>query len=306
MKILITGGLGHIGSYILRNLRLKKKIHFIIVDNLITQRYTSLFNLKKYCSFEFHNIDVAKNNIGDLIKKSNIVIHLAAMTNAEGSFKIKRKVNFNNYESTKKIILSSKKYNKPVIYTSSTSVYGPVKKNIDEFLSSKYFLPQSPYAKSKIKEENLIRKLKDKKFKFMILRLGTIFGKSSGMRFHTAVNKFCWQAANNLPMTIWKNALNKKRPYLDLKDLVRVLKFIINRNKFDCSTINVVTNNYEVNDLLTCIKKFKKIKIIYVKSKILNQDSYIVKNNYLLKNKFKMKGNLFKAIKETIEILKNR
>jgi nucleoside-diphosphate-sugar epimerase len=306
MKILITGGLGHIGSYILRNLRLKKKIHYIIVDNLITQRFVSLFDLKKYCSFEFHNIDVAKNNIENLIEKSNIVIHLAAITDAEGSFKIKRKVNLNNYESTKKIVLSSKKHNKPVIYTSSTSVYGPVKKNIDESLLSKYFLPQSPYAKSKIKEENLIRKLKDRNFKFMILRLGTIFGKSPGMRFHTAVNKFCWQAVNNLPITVWKNALNKKRPYLDLKDLVRVLRFIINRNKFDCSTINVVSNNYEVNDLLTCIKKFKKIKIIYTKSKILNQDSYIVKNNYLLKNKFKMKGNLLKAIKETIEILKNK
>lgn len=306
MKILITGGLGHIGSYIIRNIKLKKKIHFIIVDNLITQRYVSLFNLKKYCSFEFHDIDVAKNNIENLIKKSNIVIHLAAITDAEASFKIKRKVYLNNYESTKKIILSSKKYNKPVIYASSTSVYGPVKKNIDESLLSKYFSPQSPYAKSKIKEENLIRKLKDTKFKFMILRLGTIFGNSPGMRFHTAVNKFCWQAANNLPITIWKNALNKKRPYLDLKDLVRVLKFIINRNKFDCSTINVVTNNYKVNDLLTCIKKFQKIQIIYIKSKILNQDSYIVKNNYLLKNKFKMKGNLLKAIKETIGILKSK
>ena len=45
MKILITGGLGHIGSYLLENI---DKIKFIkkiyIIDNLSTNRYCSLFN----------------------------------------------------------------------------------------------------------------------------------------------------------------------------------------------------------------------------------------------------------------------
>ena len=48
MKILITGGLGHIGSYIIENInkiRILKKIY--IIDNLSTQRYCSLFNFKK-------------------------------------------------------------------------------------------------------------------------------------------------------------------------------------------------------------------------------------------------------------------
>ena len=48
MKILITGGLGHIGSYIIENI---KKIKFVkkiyIIDNLSTNRYCSLFNLQK-------------------------------------------------------------------------------------------------------------------------------------------------------------------------------------------------------------------------------------------------------------------
>ena len=48
MKILITGGLGHIGSYLLENI---DKIKFIkeiyVIDNLSTNRYCSLFNLPK-------------------------------------------------------------------------------------------------------------------------------------------------------------------------------------------------------------------------------------------------------------------
>ena len=48
MKLLITGGLGHIGSYLLENIN---KIKFIktvyIIDNLSTNRYYSLFDIKK-------------------------------------------------------------------------------------------------------------------------------------------------------------------------------------------------------------------------------------------------------------------
>ena len=48
MKILITGGLGHIGSYIIENIskiKLVKKVY--LIDNFSTNRYCSLFNLPK-------------------------------------------------------------------------------------------------------------------------------------------------------------------------------------------------------------------------------------------------------------------
>ena len=48
MKILITGGLGHIGSYIIQNISKIKKIKKVyILDNLSTQRFSSLFNLPR-------------------------------------------------------------------------------------------------------------------------------------------------------------------------------------------------------------------------------------------------------------------
>ena len=80
----------------------------------------------------------------------------------------------------------------------------------------------------KIKEENF-KKTKEK-FKFISLRFGTIVGPSSGMRFHTAVNKFCMQAYINVPLHVWKTALKQFRPYLSLKDAFKTLNFII-KNK---------------------------------------------------------------------------
>ena len=74
--------------------------------------------------------------------------------------------------------------------------------------------------------EDVVGDQNPKNLKGIILRLGTIFGVSKGMRFHTAVNKFCYQAAFKKPLTIWKTAYDQKRPYLDLQDACAVVEFI--------------------------------------------------------------------------------
>ena len=90
-----------------------------------------------------------------------------------------------------------------IIIISSTSVYGKQSSIVDENCKLDQLQPQSPYAEVKLKEEQLVRKLlKANKIKAVVCRFGTIYGISSGMRFHTAVNKFCWQACLNEPLTI--------------------------------------------------------------------------------------------------------
>ena len=64
MKILITGGLGHIGSYLLENIN---KIRFVktvyVIDNLSTNRFCSLFNLTKtHKKIYFFQRDFSLNN----------------------------------------------------------------------------------------------------------------------------------------------------------------------------------------------------------------------------------------------------
>ena len=54
-------------------------------------------------------------------------------------------------------------------------------------------------------EEKLLKQAKNK-LKYVTFRFGTISGTSSGMRFHTAVNKFCLNAALNEPITVYKTA----------------------------------------------------------------------------------------------------
>ena len=57
---IISGGLGHIGSKLIRVL-LKKNFKVICLDNLSTQRFTSLKGLIGHKNFSFYEVDLAKN-----------------------------------------------------------------------------------------------------------------------------------------------------------------------------------------------------------------------------------------------------
>ena len=302
MKILITGAAGHIGSYLVRNLKkkTKKKIQILFLDNFLSNKYNSLFELENKTSF--FNIDLSSCKIGD-IPNSDIVIHLAAKTDAAQSSKHRREFYDNNLAATKKIIEYCKIKNKMLIFASSTSVYGPQSEWVDENCNKKDLNPQSPYADIKLQEEKLIKK---KLKKFIILRLGTIYGYSPGIRFHTAVNKFCFQSATNQPLTVWKFAYNQKRPYLSLEDLNRSISFILNNNIPIKTTYNILSENYTVKNIIDTIKKIKKrVRIKKVSNKIMNQLSYNVSNKKFCSLGFKFKSNLDKDIKITLKKLRN-
>ena len=281
MNILITGCLGHIGSFILPKL-LKKKYNIFGIDSNINNNLNTIFNLKKK-KFTFFLEDLKKLKYKKKIKKIDIIIHLASTTNAELSLFNKKDYEHNNLKCFKKILEISEFYKSKLIHISSTSVYGLSSDLVNEKLSEKYLKPQSPYADIKLKEEKL---LKNSNIKFVTLRFGTIVGASSGMRFHTAVNKFCLAARFDKPFPVWKSAYNQYRPYLSLRDAVKTFIFFINNKDLINNEIyNVVTNNFTVSEVLFKIKKIynKKIKINYVNSKIMNQLSYKVDGNKIKK-----------------------
>jgi nucleoside-diphosphate-sugar epimerase len=141
--------------------------------------------------------------------------------------------------------------------------------------------------------------------RFVTCRFGTIFGISIGMRFHTAVNKFCWQAVMGQPLTVWRTAMHQFRPYLDLKDAVEAIQFIIKRNLFDCKIYNVVTVNTSVNKIVETIKAFvPNLSVQYVDTEIMNQLSYHVSNTRFIGKGFQFKGDFEQGIKETIGLFK--
>ena len=306
MNLLISGGLGHIGSFLLRNISDSINVNSItIVDSMQTQRYASLFNLPKKPRFFFIEKKVTTLRKRDFFSNEKIdyVIHLAATTDASGTFDQSEELFRNNLGSTKAMIEFCGEFQIPMIFPSTTSVYGSQSQLVDETCVD--LLPQSPYANCKLQEEVAVRNASNFGLSATILRLGTIHGVSEGMRFHTAVNKFCYQAAYGQPISVWRTALNQNRPYLSLTDASRAIAHVIDNRIFNAGTYNIVTKNHTVQNIINSIESTlgSKCEIDFVDHIIMNQLSYEVSNLKFIKTGFKFNGSIEKDIKDTIRLL---
>ena len=306
MNLLITGCCGHIGSYLVDNIHKIKKIRkCFIVDNFDSTQINSLFNSKKKNNLKFYNLDLTKKSSLSKFNKIDYVVHLASMTNAAGSFNKKNEMYKNNIECMKNIINFCKVKKSKLIHISSTSVYGKQAALVDETCEEKFLKPQSPYADIKLIEERMLQKA-SKDINYITYRFGTISGVSSGMRFHTAVNKFCLNASLNNYITVYKTALNQYRPYLSLVDAFKVFKFTIEKDLFKNDIYNALSENCTVNQILQKIRKSKKnIKVKFVSSKIMNQLSYHVAKDKLDNEGLYLRNKIIYDIEDTMKLLKN-
>ena len=306
MNLLITGASGHIGSYLAENIyKIKKIKKTFLVDNLQSNRFCSLFNLEKKNRLKFFLRDIEKENSLNDFKNVKYVIHCASMTNAEKSFNKEDLMYKNNIDCLKTVIKFCKKNKAKLFHLSSTSVYGKQAALVDENCEEKFLKPQSPYADIKLIEEKMLKK-ESANLKYNTFRFGTIAGISKGIRFHTAVNKFCLNAAINEEITVYQTALHQYRPYLSLKDAFKTFKFCIEKNFFKKDIYNALSGNFTVHQILNKVKKYKKnLRITFVSSPIMNQLSYHVDNKKLSEQGLQLSHKIENDIKDTINLLKN-
>jgi UDP-glucose 4-epimerase len=307
VRIVVTGALGHIGSRLIRDWAVAfPGSEIVMLDDLSTQRYCSLFDLPAEGKYEFIEADVLKIDLVPLLKDAKAVIHLAAITDAPSSFAKRDEVEQVNLKGTERVARACVEAGCALVFPSTTSVYGSQAEVVDEACPISDLKPQSPYADSKLKAEQLLQVLGETEgLPFVICRFGTIFGVSPGMRFHTAINKFCWQAVMKMPITVWRTAMNQNRPYLDLSDAVDSIKFIIEREVYSRSVYNVVTINTSVRRIIEIIgSQVRDVGIQYVDSEIMNQLSYHVDSARFRNLGFQFKGDLERGIGDTIRLLR--
>ena len=272
MKIVVTGALGHIGSALIRQLPFDfSDAAIVMIDNMMTQRYASLFDLPVVARYQFIEADVREIDLRPVFDGARVVVHLAAITDAAGTFDRAAELEANNFDATARVVAACRETGARMIHLSSTSVYGTQNGVVSEDCALEELKPQSPYATTKLKEEDLVQSLaKREGLRAIVLRFGTIFGASVGMRYHTAVNRFCWQAVMNQPLSIWKTAYDQKRPYLDLVDAIRAVVFAIKHELFDGRVYNVLTLNATVRDIVDCIREFvPDVQLAFVNSPIM-------------------------------------
>ncbi len=306
MKIVVAGALGHIGSRLIRALPLAfPGVDITMIDDLSTQRFPALFDLPSEGHYRFIEGDIIELDLPGIIAGADVVLQFAALTDATRSFDRREEMERNNFNTTRLMAEACADSGVALLHPSSTSVYGTQNDVVDEDCSPEELAPQSPYAATKLREEELLSELgRTHGLKFVTCRFGTIFGTSPGMRFHTAVNKFCWQAVMGQKLTVWSTAYDQKRPYLDLDDCVRAVSHILHKNLFDRRIYNVLTINATVREVVDSIRQFiPELEVEFVDSQIMNQLSYEVSNARFQATGLSPQGDLTKGIGETIRLL---
>lgn len=159
MYILITGGLGYIGSHVI--IKLNELGHNIIcIDNLSVEKQAGLRRLdylKELCekNFIFFEYDIKNLEVLEQVFQQypiDGIIHFAAYKSVPESFEKKDEYYENNVKGTVNIINLAKKWNvQKFVFSSSCAVYGdPCYYPVDE----KHPLdPKSPYAETKVRGE---------------------------------------------------------------------------------------------------------------------------------------------------------
>jgi nucleoside-diphosphate-sugar epimerase len=99
--------------------------------------------------------------------------------------------------------------------------------------------------------------------------------------------------------------MDQVRPYLDLEDGVRAIRFVIDRDLFDNRVYNVLTENASVRQIVELITaELGEVAVEYVDTRIMNQLSYRVSAARFAETGFAASGSLADGIARTIRLLR--
>lgn len=186
MNILVTGGLGYIGSHTCCEL-LDKGYNVVIIDNLSNSKKEVANYIKKITNkdIKFYEGDVCDKVLLEHIFSTNkidAVIHFAGYKAVGESVKSPLKYYRNNIDSTLSLCEVMDKYNcKNLVFSSSATVYGiPIKLPIKEDFP---LSTTNPYGTTKLMIEGILKDLynSDNLWRIVILRYFNPIGAHSSM-----------------------------------------------------------------------------------------------------------------------------
>jgi nucleoside-diphosphate-sugar epimerase/SAM-dependent methyltransferase/quercetin dioxygenase-like cupin family protein len=298
-KIIITGGLGYIGTELCRLYSGVSWYHKIIV---LDRRFLSerVHELKNWNIEFFQGTILDKKFIKNILKDADVVHHLAGITDVayvlnDINEKRDKEINEVAIKGTQNIIESIGERCK-LIFPSTHVIFdglNKVKKNLDERDSP---CPILEYSKSKLaNEKQIINQVKN----YIILRLASVYGYSAdSMRLSIVPNLFSKISSQNGTIKLFSNG-NQLKSLVPLLDVVRCFKFM-EENKFKNQIYNLAKDNLKIKNISYICKKINpKVTIIKTNDKIPNL-GYTLSNKKLLTTGFKFLYRLEESIEEMI------
>jgi UDP-glucose 4-epimerase len=275
-KYLVTGGCGFIGSNLVKTL-VKMKSEVIVVDDLSSGKLINLPNSKRVNLIEKAIQDIS------ILEISHIdgIFHLAAQASVPKSIDRFYESSKNNLLSTIKIFDIAKKKKVPIVYASSSAVYGNLALG-DEYQNN--FDIISPYALDKLTMENYA-KLSFKLFNLSSigLRFFNVYGPNQDPKnpYSGVITIFINNLINNKPIQV--NGGFQTRDFIFIDDIVKTLIVSLEKQKVKkCFEIlNVGTGkSISINQLLNYLINISGQKPEIIKVKLPPGDPEKSAGNY--------------------------
>lgn len=251
MRVLVTGGAGYIGNYIVEEL-LDNGHHVRVLDSFLFGN-SALDPFRDHERFDVTEGDI--RHIEDLsyaIQDRDAVIHMAGIVGDPACGVNEQATQAVNVEATKSLVEVCKLHDiERLVFASTCSVYGA--SELMELNEGSFLNPLSLYAESKIESEEIIfhqthGEFSDSDITATHLRLGTIFGWSRRMRFDLVVNLLTAKAVLEGDIPVYGG--DQYRPLVHVADAADAFVTVLEapKEKVDHQIFNVGDNdlNYQI------------------------------------------------------------
>ena len=299
-KIIITGGIGYIGTELCKIYSgVSWNNEIIVIDNrFISERVTQLRNW----NINFVHGDILdKGLVNKYCNDADIIHHLAGITDvprvkSESNKEHDKKIRLVAEEGTQNILDSMNNKCK-ILMPSTHVVFEGINKVKKDILEEEETLPVLSYGESKdINEKQLKRSGKN----YIILRLGSVYGYSTDTaRIDIMPNFFSKMASQGGTLKLFAGGRQVKS-LVPLIDVARCFKFMEERNDISSELFNLTKDTVTVKEVAEICKKYNPKIILKETNDEIPNLGFSLSNKKVLKTGFKFLYTLDESIKEMI------
>ena len=309
MKIFITGAAGFIGGHLMEKL-IKDGHEVRGKDNWFHASKNPIIEKVNYGDIRYYS------QIEEYVKWSDVVFHLAAQIHVDRSIESPQETIDINVTGTLNILEAVRKYNKKMVFASSSEVYGTQKyssfycgcqdsegirfNNLGDIPEIHPLDAQSPYAASKVAGDRLCKSYFDTYgTQVSILRNFNTFGPyQADESYGGVIAIFTRCALKGEPIRIFGDG-EQERDYMPVSEAIRGYEFCINEGLYG-RPVNIGTGEtVKIKEVAKRIKDItkSKSKIIYVKpragevQRLCADISFAKSKGFKIKNEFNNKLN---------------
>jgi nucleoside-diphosphate-sugar epimerase len=298
-RILVTGGLGYLGSILCEHL-LHAGYHVTALDNLLYgSGQQGLFHLCANPSFDFIKADVRDETaMCSAVKDADIIIHLAAVVGAAACDRDPQQASSVNLDAVH-LLNRLRSRQQLVLFPNTNSGYGAT--SAETLCTEESLLrPISLYGRTKVEAEAALLE----KPNTIALRLATVFGMSPRLRLDLLVNHFVHAACTEGYLVIFEKEF--KRNFVHIRDVADcMLHCIANADKMSGRAYNLGLDSANLSKAELALAIKKHVPNFYIHFAAIGHDpdkrNYIVSSARLRAAGFEARRTLDDGIRELLK-----